>query len=207
LRDGAALHVSPKAFDLLVTLLRERPRALPKADLHSRLWPATFVSDASLAMLVAEVRAVLGESARHPRFVRTIHRHGYAFQGSALEVPEDLRANPAVEQAGDASCGYWLITVSGQVPLLPGDNIIGRDPNARVWLDAASVSRRHACIRVEGDRATLEDLGSKNQTQANGARLTTVTTLEDGDELRFGSEQARFRRYAIDPTRSEADPS
>lgn len=206
LREGIALHVSPKAFDLLVTLLRERPRALPKADLHSRLWPKTFVSDASLAMLVAEVRAVLGESARHPRFVRTIHRHGYAFQGSAQEVSERPRENSAGEPAGDAAVGYWLITVSGQIPLLPGDNIIGRDPKARVWLDAASVSRRHACIRVDGDRVTLEDLGSKNKTHANGACVTTLTPLEDGAELRFGSEHARFRRYAVDPTRSEADP-
>ena len=204
LRDGEALHVSPKAFDLLVTLLRERPRALPKADLHARLWPKTFVSDASLAMLVAEVRAVLGESARHPRFVRTVHRHGYAFQGSAHEVSSP-RADTAGKPAGDA-VGYWLITVSGHVLLLPGDNIIGRDPNARARLDAASVSRRHACIRVDGDRVTLEDLGSKNKTLANGTPVTTVTPLEDGDELRFGSEHARFRCYAVDPTRSEADP-
>ena len=206
LRDGGALHVSPKAFDLLVTLLRERPRALPKADLHSRLWPNTFVSDASLAMLVTEVRAVLGESARHPHFLRTIHRHGYAFQGTAQEVSESSRADTAGKPVGDAAVGYWLITVSGQVPLLPGDNVIGRDPNARVWLNAASVSRRHACIHVEGDRVTLEDLGSKNKTHANGACVTTGTLLEDGDELRFGAEHGRFRRQAIDPTRSEADP-
>ena len=84
---------------------------------------------------------VLGESARHPRFLRTIHRHGYAFQGVAQEISDSSRTDTAGEPASHAAVGHWLITVSGQVPLLPGDNIIGRDPNARVWLNAASVSR------------------------------------------------------------------
>jgi DNA-binding winged helix-turn-helix (wHTH) protein len=200
LRDGAVVHLSPKALDLLVILIRERPRSLPKADLHARLWPKTFVSDASLAMLAAEVRAALGESARQPRWVRTVHRHGYAFQGSAREIPND-----AARAAGEAM-GYWLVTSSSQIPLLPGENIIGRDPTARVWLDSPSVSRRHARIRIEGDHVTLEDLGSKNGTRAGDARVTKVMPLEDADELRFGSVRVTFRAWAADPTRSEAGP-
>jgi len=195
LRDGAAVHLSPKAFDLLVTLVRERPKALAKADLHARLWPKTFVSDASLAMLVAEVRAALGETARQARCVRTVHRHGYAFQATVREVPTDARADT----------GYWLVTPSSQVALVPGDNIVGRDPGARVWLDAPSVSRRHACIRIGRDLVTLEDLGSKNSTHANGARVTTITPLEDGADLRFGSVHVTFRAWSADLTRSEAD--
>lgn len=195
LREGVAVHLSPKAFDLLVTLIRERPRALAKADLHARLWPKTFVSDASLAMLVAEVRAALGETARQARCVRTVHRHGYAFQASVREGPTDTRAE----------IGYWLVTPSSQVALVPGDNIVGRDPGVRVWLDAPGVSRRHACVHVERDLVTLEDLGSKNSTYANGSRVTTIVALEDGADLRFGSVQVTFRAWSEDPTRSEAD--
>ncbi len=195
LRDGASVHLSPKAFDLLVTLIRERPRAVSKADLHAQLWPKTFVSDASLAMLIAEVRAALGESARQPRSVRTVHRHGYAFQGSAQELPETARG---------AAMGYWLVASARQIPLLPGENIVGRDPGARVWLDSPSVSRQHARIHVDCDRVTLEDLGSKNGTRAHDALLTAVTALEDNDELRFGSVRVTFRAWNTDPTRSEA---
>ena len=104
LRAGAPVHVSPKAFDFLVALIRERPRVLSKEDLHVRLWPNTFVSDTSLAMLVAEVRAALGESAREPRAVRTVHRHGYAFQADAREV----RQTPGGAAAGRREMGFWL---------------------------------------------------------------------------------------------------
>ena len=85
-RGDAERHLSPKAFDLLQLLLTNRSRALSKLELHERLWPSTFVSDATLTSLVAEVRAALGETAGHGRFVRTVHRFGYAFEGVATEV-------------------------------------------------------------------------------------------------------------------------
>lgn len=198
LRHGVAAHLSPKAFDLLVALIRERPKALAKADLHARLWPKTFVSDASLAMLVAELRAALGENARQAGCVRTVHRHGYAFQATVREVS----AGAPISGAG---IGYWLVTPSRQIALMPGDNIVGRDPEARVWLHAPGVSRRHACIHVERDVVTLEDLGSKNSTHANGSRVTTIVAIKDGADLRFGSVNVTFRAWSAEPTRSEAD--
>ena len=192
LRAGVVVHLSPKAFDLLVALFRERPRVLSKKDLHARLWPDTFVSDASLAMVVAELRAAIGESAREPRHVRTVHRHGYAFQDAASDgVP-----------AG-SPVSYWLVTEKGDLPLRSGENIVGRDPTARVWLDAPSVSRRHARIVVATDRVTLEDLGSKNGTFAGDVRVTTDVSLNDGHRLRFGSVAVVFRAWAADPTRTE----
>ena len=75
LKDGAGRHLSPKAFDLLLLLLESRPKALSKGELHDRLWPATFVSDATVTSLVAEVRAALGEKAQSGRFVGA-HRFG-----------------------------------------------------------------------------------------------------------------------------------
>ena len=146
-------------------------------------------------MLVAEVRAALGENARQAGCVRTVHRHGYAFQATATEV----------SRGSQAGIGYWLVTPSRQIALLPGDNIVGRDPGARVWLDAPGVSRRHACIHVERDLVTLEDLGSKNNTHTNDSRVTTIVPLEDGADLRFGSVKVTFRAWSADPTRSEAD--
>jgi DNA-binding winged helix-turn-helix (wHTH) protein len=197
-RAGTAVHLSPKAFDLLAALVRERPRVLSKEDLHSLLWPDSYVSDASLAMLVAELRAALGESAREPRYVRTVHRHGYAFQGEAREL---AGATPPHESPH----GFWLVTSSGQIPLLQGDNIVGRDPGSRVWLDSSSVSRRHARIRVEGGRAVLEDLDSKNGTRIGDTRVIAATPLTDGDTVKFGSIEVTFRTWAAEPTRTEGD--
>lgn len=198
-RAGVEVRLSPKAFDLLVTLIAERPRALAKEDLHRHLWPDTYVSDASLAMVVAELRAALGESAREPRHIRTVHRHGYTFQGEARVVPASA---PAAEPAATT---YWLATSSGRIPLLPGENLVGRDPHGRVWLDSPSVSRRHARIQVDDGRVTVEDLDSKNGTHIGDRIVTSPVALLDGDELSFGSVSATFRALSVDPTQTEKD--
>ena len=86
--DGHEIHLEPKAFDLLSALVLERPKALSKADLQERLWPGTFVTEANLSNLVAQIRAALGDPARASTFVRTAHGFGYAFCGEAVSVAD-----------------------------------------------------------------------------------------------------------------------
>ena len=179
------LHLSPKAFDLLRILITHRPRALSKQELHEQLWPATFVSEANLASLIAEVREALGDTARKPRFIRTAHRFGYAFFGEAVEVPH---SPPSVQPT--SFC--WLVRDAKRLPLQAGENILGRD-EADILIDSPTVSRRHARIRISATEAMLEDLGSKNGTFVNGERLSTVVRLKDGDEVQVGSVVSRFR--------------
>jgi hypothetical protein len=166
-------------------LIAHRPRALSKQELHEHLWPATFVSEANLASLIAEVREALGDTARTPRFVRTAHRFGYAFSGEVLEGPD-----PAASTQATNFC--WLVQDRKRLPLQPGENILGRD-EADIQIDSPTVSRRHARIRIAGTEAVLEDLGSKNGTFANGERVSTVVRLKDGDEVQVGSVVSRFR--------------
>src|ERR1041384_6250874 len=66
-RAGREIHLEPKAFELLSALVAEQPRALSKTDLQQRLWPGTFVAEANLSNLVAEIRAALDEAARAPQ--------------------------------------------------------------------------------------------------------------------------------------------
>src|SRR5689334_21512859 len=48
-KEGSEIHLPPKAFELLVTLIRNRPRAMSKAELQDALWPATYVEETNLA--------------------------------------------------------------------------------------------------------------------------------------------------------------
>jgi DNA-binding winged helix-turn-helix (wHTH) protein len=85
-RAGENVRISGKAFQLLELLLAARPNPIAKEDLFAKLWPDTFVSDANLASLVKEIRAAIGDDAKAPRYIRTVHRFGYAFSGDATEV-------------------------------------------------------------------------------------------------------------------------
>jgi DNA-binding winged helix-turn-helix (wHTH) protein len=186
-RGGDAVHLSPKAFDLLTTLLRERPRVLSKAELRRRIWPDTCVSETGLAVLVTELRSALGDEARRPRYIRTVHRHGYAFCGAATEDGEESRSR--ARGSKDAR----LVLRDREIALTPGTYILGREPAAAVWIDSTDVSRRHARLVVSATGASIEDLGSKNGTFVNRARVCGVQPLSDRDAIDLGSERLVFR--------------
>jgi DNA-binding winged helix-turn-helix (wHTH) protein len=196
LREGNEVHLSPKGFDLLCTLVARRPNAVPKADLFRQIWPNTFVVEANLTVLVGEIRRAIADEAQSPRFIRTVHGVGYAFSGAA----EELESVGSAEQSGKAR--FWLVWRDRTFVLLPGDNVIGRDPHCGVWLDHSGVSRRHARIWIASgsNGALLDDLGSTNGTFVGGQRVQAQPPLGDGDIIRVGSVALTFRAWSDKPS-------
>ena len=184
LRHRQELHLSPKAFDLLVLLIENRARAMSKAELQQNLWPTTYVLETNLASLIAEIRRAVDDPADDPVYIRTVHRFGYWFIGTVSE-PE---GHPAPGHSR-----YWLLFDARQIPLSAGENVLGRAPDAEVWIDAPGVSRHHARISLSGADATVQDLGSKNGTYLRGQRVTAPSVLIDGDQIRLGSVVVIFR--------------
>jgi DNA-binding winged helix-turn-helix (wHTH) protein len=189
IRKGAAVPLSPKAFDLLELLIRRRPKAVSKADIHEHLWSGTFVSPANLANLVGELRAALGDDARAPRILRTVPRFGYAFAADAAAVPEKAPAR------SPAPFICRLVWGPREIALDPGENLIGRDRDSVVWIDDGSVSRRHARVSVDDSGATVEDLGSKNGTFFRGRRIEKPARLADKDAIKIGPASMIFRLF------------
>ncbi len=181
-RGDGSVHLSPHAFDLLQLLVARRPRAVSKDELLRVLWPDAFVTEASLSGLVAEIRRGICEDAREPRFLRTVHGFGYAFSDGAARV-------------ADEGAIFRLVWGPREVPLAEGENLLGRDPSGTVVVDDATVSRHHARIVIDGGRAVLEDLGSKNGTWLRGARIASSESLRDGDPLRVGPAALTFRSF------------
>jgi DNA-binding winged helix-turn-helix (wHTH) protein len=201
LEGGRAIHLSPKAFDVLQVLVGARPTVVPKADLHDRIWPGTFVVDANLSVLIGEIRRALSDSAQTPRYIRTVHKVGYAFCG---EVTEPATAPSGA--AGPVAVGsrYWLAWNDRTFVLSAGDNLIGRNPECGIWVDAAGVSRRHARLRLDAESggASIEDLGSTNGTFVNETRVEAPTAVRDGDLLHVGSVLLTFRAWLPERSRS-----
>src|SRR5262245_17588969 len=196
LRGGEEVHLEAKAFELLSLLLEKRPEAVSKADIRDRLWPDTFVSESSLTGLVAQLRTSLGDDRRQAHYIRTVHGFGYAFSGPTRE---------AAAAAGDPRDAPRVIWEQRIMPLAPGENVLGRDVEAAVCIDAPGVSRRHARIVVHGDRTVLEDLGSKNGTFVGEERLGGPRVLDDGDTFRLGRLVLIYRSSGQrEPTRTES---
>jgi DNA-binding winged helix-turn-helix (wHTH) protein len=176
-RGPKSVPLSPKAYELLETLVANRPKALSKIVIQEALWPGTFVVEKNVVNLIAEIREALGDDATHPRYVRTVHRFGYSFR----EAPVD--DGPL----GAPQARFRLTWPNGRVGLGEGEHVLGRDPDLRLFLDAPGVSRRHAIIKIVGEQATIEDLGSKNGTFVADQQLTSPRQLADGDVIKIGS--------------------
>jgi DNA-binding winged helix-turn-helix (wHTH) protein len=185
-RGERPVALSPKAFALLELLIASAPKAVSKKEIHERLWPATFVTEANLANLVTEVRAALGDSARQSRILATVQRFGYAFRANVKEA-----AAPSKPRGGGFS--YRLLWGIREIALSCGENVLGREQSAAIWIDDSSVSRRHARVVVGDSEAFVEDLGSKNGTLLNGRRLQKKEVLSDGDAIVVGPARLTLR--------------
>ncbi len=189
-RDGAPVHLAPKAFELLSLLIEASPRVLEKSELHEHLWPRGIVADATLVALVKELRRALEDHDRQCPMIRTVHRVGYAFE-CPIERAESEPLTLTV---------HWLLAGERRLPLASGENIVGRAMQSHVWIDHSTVSRRHARIVVAGAEARVEDLTSKNGTNVGGTRVAEPLILKDGDRVAFGQVLFTYRR--VDPSPS-----
>lgn len=187
---GTAVHLTPKAFDLLSVLMAASPRVVTKAELHAHLWPHGVVADATLVALVKELRRALDDHDRQNPVIRTAHRVGYAFEPTL----EHVAAQPM------ALTVHWLLAGERRLPLTNGENLVGRATDAQVSITHSTVSRRHARIVVAGTDACVEDLESKNGTTVGGRKVGAPLELRDGDRVSFGDALFTYRRVEPSPS-------
>ena len=195
-RAGSELKITRKAFDLLALLIEHRPNAVSKEDIHTRLWPETYVAEITLHSLVSEIRRAIGDDANEPQFIRTVHGFGYAF----IAEPQ-VAASPG---SAPRRVRGWLIRDNERLQIFDGENLFGRGDAEVVELSSTTVSRRHARISFDGE-PWIEDLGSKNGTFVGDRQITSRVRLSDGDRVRFGSFLLTFRlAKPADPTATQS---
>jgi DNA-binding winged helix-turn-helix (wHTH) protein len=181
-REGVALTLTPKAFDLLVVLVRHHARALSKDELLALVWPGSVVEEGNLAQQVLLVRRALEDAGD---CVATMPRHGYRFVATVIE--EDHGKGAPIASP------HCLIWNDRETLLREGMTVIGRAEDADVCIPLPSVSRHHARVVVNGLDATIEDMGSKPGTWRAGLMLRGVVALASGDEIRLGAAVLTYR--------------
>jgi DNA-binding winged helix-turn-helix (wHTH) protein len=182
-RGNRVVPLEHKVYELLEVLIKRRPAVVTNNELDELLWPNVYVARTSLTRLVSELRAVLGDTPRDSRVIRTAYKTGYAFCADVTCLPP-VRSSPATIEV------LWM---KQSLPLTDGEHIAGRDADCSLAIDGTTVSRRHARITIAHGAATIEDLDSTNGTYVNGTRISAPTRLAPGDEFAIGSEVLRVR--------------
>ncbi len=91
---GEAVEMQPKAFELLLFLIRNRHRAVDKDELQDELWPRTIVTETALTRCVMKARRAVGDDADKQRAIKTVHGHGYRFVAEIDEAVEPAPTEP-----------------------------------------------------------------------------------------------------------------
>ena len=111
-KAGELRPIGPRAFDLLLDLLRHPGRVLDKDELIDRVWQGVAVTDNALTRAIKDLRRAIGDRARSPKYIETASRRGYRFVADVREVPatrrvsllvlpfDDLSAAPAAHLTG-----------------------------------------------------------------------------------------------------------
>lgn len=105
--EGKAQPVQPQVFDLLLYLIENHERVVPKQELLERLWPDTIVTESSIQRGVSLARTALG--ARGPELIQTFPRRGYRFVGNvqrARKPSPTLSLQPRYARSGDIHIAY-----------------------------------------------------------------------------------------------------
>jgi DNA-binding winged helix-turn-helix (wHTH) protein len=190
-RDDERVSLTPRVFDLLVLLVQNPGRLIPKRELLDKVWGATNVAEGSVTRAITRLRSALNDDASRPEYVQTVPRRGYRFVATARNAAAD---DPVTRSS------FEVVVEGRRYPLIEGENVLGRADDCEVSLELASISRHHAVITVDGDRITLRDLRSKNGTFIRGRRIDGTVDVSDSRQMRLGSVTLIIMSASGDPS-------
>ena len=192
-KDGRDIFLTPKAFDVLRYLTERVGQLVTKDDLWRAVWPDISVTDAALTVCMSEIRRALGDEAKTPRYIQTVHRRGYRFIAPVAEQPSP-RAMAGVYGRQFSSDGFvgrqaelrqlhkWLEKVlkgERQIVFVTGEPGIGKTALVEAFLEQIADNKnvrvgRGQCIEHYGTGEAylplLEALGRLCR-EPQGARL------------------------------------
>lgn len=80
-RNGKTVLLTPKAFSVLHYLVLHPQRLVTKKELLETIWAERYVGEAVIKVCVREIRKAIGDEAKSPHFIETVHTRGYRFIG------------------------------------------------------------------------------------------------------------------------------
>jgi len=107
-RDEVALHIEPQVFDLLVLLVQAKGRTVTKDEIITQIWDGRAISDDAITSRIKSARKAIGDDGRAQRFIRTLPKIGYRFDGQVEAItpvgnPQQPEPDPGEAQTVETS--------------------------------------------------------------------------------------------------------
>jgi len=218
-RQGHDIALQPKAYDLLVALVRRPGRLVTKQELLEAVWPGAFVEEGILAVHVSGLRKMLGDDARGARYIQTVSKNGYRFVAPVAKTEAAAGAPPATVTSADVhelvgrARQHLLSASRSEIPnaISAFTAALERDPAyaaAHAGLALAYVAQAEqrlappaeACGRARS--AALRALALDDASADAHVALGAVLFLSEWDWI--GAERSLQRALAHSPAHTQA---
>jgi adenylate cyclase len=180
---GEEVRLTPKAAEVLKTLVANAGAPVSKTHLFASVWPDVAVTDDALTTCIQELRRVLGDDAKHPQFIETRHRRGYQFIAAVSRGD-----SPAPVAASPASGAISSIAVLPFADMSPNhdqeylcEGLAEELINALTQVDGLRVAARTASFRFRGKGEDIRIVGQ----QLNVETLLEGSVRKSDDRLRI----------------------
>ena len=123
LRNGEPISLTPKVFETLLHLVRNRGKVVAKDDLMAAVWPDTVVEENNLNQNISTLRRTLGETRGENRYIATVPGTGYRFVADVLTALPEADPPPypqltAVAPESASGSRWWLVPVSAGLAVI-----------------------------------------------------------------------------------------
>ena len=211
-RQAEAIRIGSKALGVLRCLTAAAGQLVTKEQLLETVWPEAMVGEAVIAVAIRELRRALGDTARAPQFIETVHRRGYRFIAPVTAAEATTDMSNAIESApieplvdADASEFFvgreaelarmreWLATAlqgQRQVGFVAGDPGIGKTALVDAFVAAAQSDRSTESVWV-GHGQCVDHYGIGDAYLPILEALGRLCHSSEGDAFR-----AILRQYA-----------
>jgi DNA-binding winged helix-turn-helix (wHTH) protein len=180
-RERVEIPLRPKTFAVLRYLVGHPEQLVTKEELLNAVWAETVVGEDALTGCIRDLRKVLGDEAKRPQYIETVHRRGFRFIG---KVASDQL--PVVRQAEEASSQRE----EGQKPVL--------SPSAEPVVSEVELLRINS---VEGTKVEENGIGTERTPPFDlGLRTSNFELLTQGSALRTflpWTETPDARRFCV----------
>jgi len=186
LKNGEPVQLMPKAFDILVVLIRNNGHLVDKSELLKEVWPDSFVEEGNLTQNIYLLRQALGEETRPACNIETVRGRGYRFVGEVREVLHIEPITSLVEVPQQEAARIEPVAGSD---VIENRQIAFPSNSSRRWLWARTLI---GILLILGSVTFSYFLWSRNsaETDQSGIKARSIAVLpfkaigvEDDDEL------------------------
>ena len=184
-RDGTAVALPAKAFDMLVVLIENGGRLIEKDDLFSRVWPDQIVEESNLTVQISAIRKALGDRKDNPHYIATVPGHGYRFMRNVINRADETRTL----KSSAASTPIKSIAVLPFKPLVASE----RDESFEMGMADTLIIRlsRIGQLNVRPTGAVRQYTRLEDEAEKAGRELLVDAVLDgsiqkSGDRVRVG---------------------